>query len=143
MTKTKKVKAIVKLNIEAGKANPAPPVGPALGQHGVPIMDFCKAYNERTGNRQGEIVPVVITIFEDRSFEFVTKTPPTSSLILKKIGKEKGSGEPNKTKIGKLTKADLEEIAKKKMEDLNTSDIAKAMSTVAGTARNMGVEVSA
>jgi len=141
--KTKKIKALVKLNIEAGKANPAPPVGPALGQHGVPIMDFCKAYNEKTGDRQGEIVPVVITIFEDRSFEFITKTPPTSSLILKKIGKEKGSSEPNKTKIGKLTRADLEEIAKKKLADLNTDNIDKAVSIIAGTAKNMGVEVNA
>jgi len=140
MAKAKKIKALVKLNIEAGKANPAPPIGPALGQHGVPIMDFCKAYNEKTKERAGEIVPVLITIFEDRSFTFITKTPPTSSLILSKIGKEKGSGEPNKEKIGKLSKKDLEEIAQKKLEDLNTNDVKQAIKIIAGTAKSMGVE---
>ncbi len=143
MAKVKKIKALVKLNIEAGKATPAPPVGPALGQHGVPIMDFCKAYNEKTSDRQGEIVPVIITIYEDRSFDFVTKTPPTSSLILKKIGQAKGSGEPNKKKIGVISSADIEEIAKKKMPDLNTNSIESAIKTVAGTARQMGVDIKA
>jgi large subunit ribosomal protein L11 len=137
----KKVKAIVKLNIEAGKATPAPPIGPALGQHGVAIMDFCKAYNEKTKDKKGEIIPVVINIYEDRSFDFVTRTPPTSSLILKKLGVDKGSSEPNKQKIGKLSKADLREIAEKKISDLNTNDIAAAEKIVAGTAKNMGVDI--
>lgn len=138
---TKKIKAYVKLNIEAGKANPAPPIGPALGQHGVQIMDFCKEYNEKTKQRMGEIVPVIITIYEDRSFTFETKTPPTASLILKKLGKDKGSAEPNKKKIGKLSKADLIEIAEKKLPDLNTNSVDQAIRIVTGTAKNMGVEV--
>ena len=138
----KKIKAVVKLNIEGGKATPAPPIGPALGQHGVAIMDFCKAYNEKTKDRLGDIVPAVITIYEDRSFDFVTKTPPTSTLILKKLGVEKGSKEPSKQKIGTLSRSDLEEIANKKLDDLNTTDLEKAVKIVAGTARNMGVETA-
>lgn len=137
----KKVKAVVKLQIPAGKANPAPPVGPALGQHGVNIMEFCKSYNEKTTKQAGDIVPVEITIFEDRSFTFICKTPPTSTLILKAAKIEKGSGQPNKVKVGQLKKSQLIEIAKIKMPDLNAVDIDGAVRTVEGTARNMGIEV--
>lgn len=137
----KKIKALVKLNIEAGKANPAPPIGPALGQHGVAIMDFCRAYNEKTKDRVGEMIPAVITIFEDRSFTFILKTPPASFLILKKVGQEKGSSEPNKKKIGKITQKDLEEIAQIKLNDLNTTDLVQAKKIVAGTARSLGVDI--
>lgn len=137
----KEVIAQIKLQIEAGKASPAPPVGPALGQHGVNIMDFVKKFNDATKDRMGDIVPVVITVYADRSFDFITKTPPTSSLIKKMLGIEKGSSDPARQKVGKLTKEQLEEIAKIKLPDLNTNDLYKAMKTVAGTAINMGVEV--
>lgn len=139
----KKVKATVKLNIPAGQANPAPPVGPALGQHGVAIMDFCKAYNEKTKDMRGQIIPAVITIYEDRSFEFIIKSPPTSELLKKAAGVEKGSGEVPRTKVGKVTKAQIKEIAEKKMGDLaGASDIEAAMRIVEGTAKSMGIEVS-
>ncbi|MFH1453983.1 MAG: 50S ribosomal protein L11 [Armatimonadota bacterium] len=138
----KKVKAMVKLQIPAGKANPAPPVGPALGQYGLNIMDFCKKYNEKTAKMAGDIIPVEITIYEDRTFTYITKTPPTSSLLIKAAGIEKGSGEPNKTKVAKISKAKIREIAEKKMPDLNTTDIEAAMKSVEGTARNMGIEVT-
>jgi large subunit ribosomal protein L11 len=137
----KKIKALVKLAIPAGKATPAPPIGPALGQHGVPIMDFCKEFNAKTQKMGDDIIPVVLTVYEDRSFTFITKTPVTSHLIKKALKVQKGSGVPNKEKIGKLTKAQVEEIAKTKMEDLNTNNIEEAIKVVAGTARSMGVEV--
>ncbi|RLD17685.1 MAG: 50S ribosomal protein L11 [Caldiserica bacterium] len=138
----KKVKAQIKLQIPAGGANPAPPVGPALGQHGVNIMEFCKQFNERTKNEEpGMLIPVVITVYEDRSFTFITKVPPVSSLIKKAVGLAKASGEPNKNKVGKLTKKEIMEIAKKKMKDLNTTDLEAAMRMVEGTARSMGVEI--
>ena len=137
----KEVVAQIKLQIEAGKASPAPPVGPALGQHGVNIMDFVKKFNDVTKDRIGDIVPVVITVYADRSFDFITKTPPTSSLIKKSLGLEKGSSDPARQKVGKLTKEQIEEIAKIKLPDLNTNEIEKAMKTVAGTAINMGIEV--
>ncbi|HOJ49586.1 MAG TPA: 50S ribosomal protein L11 [Spirochaetota bacterium] len=137
----KKVKAVVKLQLPAGKANPAPPVGPALGQHGVNLMAFCKEYNAKTADKQGYVIPVVITVYEDRSFSFVTKTPPASDLIKKALGIEKGSSQPNKTKVGKLTKKQIEEIAKLKMPDLNANDLDAAVRIIRGTALNMGVEV--
>lgn len=137
----KKIKTIIKLNIKGAEANPAPPVGPALGQAGIGIMDFCKEFNERTKDKKGEICPAVITVYEDRTFTFILKTAPASSLILKAIGVEKGSKEPNKQKIGKLTKKQLEEIAQIKMIDLNARSIEAACKIVAGTARQMGVEV--
>jgi large subunit ribosomal protein L11 len=137
----KEVVAQIKLQIEAGKASPAPPVGPALGQHGVNIMDFVKKFNDVTKDRIGDIVPVIINVYSDRSFDFITKTPPASSLIKKALGLEKGSSDPARVKVGKLSKQQLEEIAKIKLPDLNTDDIEKAMKTVAGTAINMGVEV--
>lgn len=136
----KKVKTILKLNIQAGKANPAPPIGPALGQHGVAIMEFCKAYNEKTKSMQG-VIPAQITIYEDRSFTFVLKKPPVSEYIKKKINITKGSGEAGKTQVGKLTQKDLEDIAKEKMEDLNTSDLEAAKRIVAGSAKSMGVKI--
>lgn len=139
--KGKKIKAFVKLAIAAGKATPAPPVGPALGQHGVPIMDFCKEFNARTSKMGDSIIPVVLTVFEDRSFTFITKTPVTSHLIKKAIDIQKGSGVPNKEKVGKISKAKLQEIAEIKMPDLNTKDIKQAMKVIEGTARSMGVEV--
>lgn len=139
--KTKKIKAFVKLAILAGKATPAPPVGPALGQHGVPIMEFCKEFNARTSKMGDDIIPVVLTVYEDRSFTFITKTPVTSHLIKKAINIQKGSGVPNKEKVGKISKAKLEEIAKIKMSDLNTKDVKQALKVVEGTARSMGVEV--
>jgi len=139
--KGKKIKAFVKLAIAAGKATPAPPVGPALGQHGVPIMEFCKEFNARTSKMGDDIIPVVLTVFEDRTFTFVTKTPVTSHLIKKAISIQKGSGVPNKEKVGKISKAKLEEIAKIKMADLNTNDIKQALKVIEGTARSMGVEV--
>ena len=137
----KKVKAVVKLQIAAGKATPAPPVGPALGQHGVNIMAFCKDYNERTAQYAGSIIPVEITIFEDRSFTFVTKTPPASDLLKKALGAEKGSGVPNRQKVGTLPRAKIREIAQLKMKDLNANDIEAAVRIIEGTARSMGVEI--
>jgi large subunit ribosomal protein L11 len=137
----KKVIAIVKLQIPAGKATPAPPVGPALGQHGVNIMEFCKSYNERTAAMTGTIVPVEITVFADRTFTFVTKTPPASVLLRQAAGLEKGSGEPNKTKVGKVTRAQVREIAQTKLKDLNAHDVEAAMRMVEGTARSMGIQV--
>jgi large subunit ribosomal protein L11 len=137
----KKVKTIIKLNLPAGEATPAPPVGPALGQHGVPIMDFIKEYNGRTAKLKGQIIPAVITVYEDRSFTFITKLPPVAAMIKKKLGITKGSGKPNTEKVGKLTQQQVEEIAKEKMADLNVSDLEPAKNIVAGTARSMGVEV--
>jgi large subunit ribosomal protein L11 len=137
----KKVVAIVKLEINAGKANPAPPIGPALAQHGINLMQFCKDYNARTANRIGDIIPAEITIFSDQSFRFVLKTPPTASLIRKALGLEVGSGEPNRVKVGQLTQAQLREIAEVKMPDLNANDLEAAMLQVAGTARSMGVTI--
>ena len=131
----------IKLQIPAGSANPSPPVGPALGQHGVNIMEFCKAFNAKTQDQKGLIIPVVITVFADRSFEFITKTPPASVLLLKAAKLEKGSGEPNKEKVGKVTRAQVQEIAEMKMVDLNANDIENAMLQIEGTARSMGIEV--
>ncbi len=137
----KKIIKIVKVTAPAGKATPAPPLGPTLGQAGVNIGDFTKKFNEATKNMMGDMIPVVITVYEDRTYDFKLKTPPTSSLILKALGKEKGSGKPNTEKVGKLSKAQLKEIAEKKMPDLNANDVEAAMKIVAGTARQMGVEV--
>ncbi len=137
----KKVKAIVTLQIPAGKANPAPPIGPALAQHGVNLMGFVKEYNARTANRMGEIVPAEITIFQDGSFKFILKSPPTTFLIKKAVGIEKGAANPATEKVGKLTRGQLQEIAEQKMQDLNANDIEAAMRVIAGTARQMGVEV--
>jgi large subunit ribosomal protein L11 len=137
----KKVKTLIKLNLPAGEATPAPPVGPALGQHGVPIMEFIKEYNARTAKQKGQIIPAVITVFEDRSFTFITKLPPVAALIKKKINLAKGSDKPNMNKVGKMTRAQVEEIAKEKMEDLNATTVAAAANIVAGTARSMGVDV--
>ncbi|MBU1178280.1 50S ribosomal protein L11 [Patescibacteria group bacterium] len=137
----KKVKTIVKLQIPAGKANPAPPIGPALGQHGLNIQDFCGTFNEKTKDMGGDIVPVEITIYEDRSFDFICKTPPAAELLKKAAGLEKGSGEPNKTKVGKVTKQQVQEIAEKKMPDLNANDIEAAMKIIEGTAKHMGITV--
>lgn len=137
----KKLLTVVKLQIPAGKANPAPPVGPALGQHGVNIQGFCKEFNDRTKTMGDSIVPVEISIFDDRSFKFITKTPPASFLIRKALGIEKGSGVPNKEKVGTLTRAQLKEIATQKMPDLNANDVEAAMLIVAGTARSMGVNI--
>ena len=137
----KKVVALIKLAINAGKANPAPPIGPALGQHGVNIMAFCKEYNARTQEKVGLVVPVEISVFEDRSFTFILKTPPASVLI-KKAGIERGSGEPRTKKVGSITRAQLQEIAEAKMPDLNANDIEAAMNIVEGTARNMGVTIA-
>ncbi len=137
----KKVLTTVKLQIPAGKANPAPPVGPALGQHGVNIMEFCKAFNARTQNQEGMIIPVVITIYSDKSFTFITKTPPASVLLLKAAKVEKGSAVPNKVKVGTVTRKQVEEIAKTKLPDLNCVDMEAAIRIIEGTARNMGIEV--
>jgi len=137
----KKVVAVIKLALPAGKANPAPPVGPALGQHGVNIMMFCKEYNAKTADQAGMIVPVEISVYEDRSFTFILKTPPASRLIAKAAGVERGSGEPNRKKVGSITRVQLQEIAQTKMPDLNANDIEAAMKIVEGTARNMGVSV--
>ena len=141
MAKKKRVMALVKIQIPGGQANPAPPIGPALGQHGVNIMDFCKAFNEKTKETPGLIVPAIITIYQDRSFTFVLKTPPAAVLIKKAIGLAKGSGEPNKNKVGKISRADLEKIATTKMKDLNAADLDGAVAMIAGTARSMGVDV--
>ena len=138
----KKVKAIVKIQVEAGKATAAPPVGPALGQHGINMMAFIKEYNERTARYAGSIVPAVVTVFEDRSFTFVTKTPPAADLIRKAAGLEKGSANPKKEKAGTISRAKVEEIARTKMPDLNANDLAAAVKMVEGTARSMGVEVA-
>ncbi len=137
----KKVRAIVKLQIEAGKANPAPPVGPALGQHGVNIMAFCKDYNEKTASQAGTIVPVEITVFEDRSFTYVLKTPPVSELLKKALGVDKGSPTQKREKVGELPRDKIREIARIKLRDLNTTDVEAAMHMVEGTARSMGIEV--
>jgi len=137
----KKVVGKVKLQLPAGKATPAPPVGPALGQYGVNIMEFCKAYNAATAGQEGMIIPVEITIYEDRSFTFVTKTPPASDLLKKAAGVEKGSGEPNKVKVGKVKRSKVREIAELKMKDLNANDIEAAMRMIEGTARSMGIEI--
>lgn len=138
----KKIVGQVKLQIPGGAANPAPPVGPALGQQGVNIMEFCKAFNARTKESQGLIIPVVITVYSDRSFTFITKTPPAAVLIMKELGKDKGSSVPNKEKIGTLTKDQIKAIAEKKMTDLNAADVEAAMRTVMGTARSMGVNIA-
>ena len=137
----KKEIGFIKLQIPAGKANPAPPVGPALGQHGVNIMEFCKAFNAKTQEQMGKIIPVEITVYADRTFTFITKTPPASSLILEAVGINKGSGEPNREKVGSITSAQVREIAEIKMPDLNASDVDSAMNMVAGTARSMGIVV--
>ena len=137
----KKIKAMIKLQIEAGKANPAPPVGPALGQHGINIMAFCKDYNERTASQAGSIIPVEITVYEDRSFTFVTKTPPVADLLKKAAGIQKGASTTGRDKVGKITKEKLREIAQIKSKDLSAKDIEGAMRTVEGTARSMGIEV--
>jgi large subunit ribosomal protein L11 len=138
----KKVRAVIKLQIQAGKATPAQPVGPALGQHGINIMGFCKEYNERTANQAGSIVPVEITVYEDRSFTFITKTPPTSDLLKKAAGVDKGSSTPNKAKVGQITKAQLREIAQTKMKDLNATSLEGAERIVEGAARSMGITVA-
>ncbi len=137
----KKIKTIIKLNIKAGEATPAPPVGPALGQHGLPIMEFVKAFNDRTAQQKGAIIPAVITVYTDRTFSFITKKPPVAEMIKKAVGREKGSGKAGKEMIGTLTATLAQEIAKAKMEDLNTNDVEMATRIVAGTARSMGVEV--
>ncbi|NMB91929.1 50S ribosomal protein L11 [candidate division WWE3 bacterium] len=139
--KGKKVKAIVKLAVDAGKATPAPPIGPALGQHGVSIMDFCKEFNARTTKMEGNIIPVLLTVYEDRTFTFITKTPVSTHLIKKVLKLQKGSSTPNKEKVGKLTKAQVEEVAKQKMPDLNTKNLEEAVKIIEGTAKSMGIEV--
>src|SRR5438045_9718407 len=138
----KKVLTLIQLHIPGGQANPAPPVGPALGQHGVNIMEFCKAFNAETAQQQGRITPVEITVYEDRSFTFITKTPPAAVLIKEALSLEKGSAEPNREKVARITQDQLREIAEKKMKDLNANDIDAASKIIAGTARSMGVEVS-
>src|SRR6187401_3796153 len=139
MAPKKKVTGLIKLQIKAGAANPAPPIGPALGQHGVNIMEFCKAYNAQTESQRGNVIPVEITVYEDRSFTFITKTPPAAELIKKAAGLQKGSGVPHRDKVGKLTKDQVREIATTKLPDLNANDIEAAMKIVEGTARSMGV----
>jgi len=138
----KKITGYIKLQVPAGAANPSPPIGPALGQRGLNIMEFCKAFNAQTQDKKGYIIPVVITVYADRSFSFVTKTPPTPDLLKKAVGLEKGSGEPNRKKVGKVTQQQIEDIAKMKMPDLNTVDLAAAMRMVAGTAKSMGLEIA-
>lgn len=140
-TKGKKIKAVIKLTVPAGSANPAPPIGPALGQHGVPIMDFCNEFNDRTKDLKGDLIPVVLTVYEDRSFGFITKTPPAASLLLKAAGIKKGSAVPNREKVGRVTRTQLHEIAEKKMPDLNANDIEAAVKIIEGTAKNMGIEI--
>ena len=137
----RKVIGFIKLHVPGGQANPAPPVGPALGQHGVNIMEFCKQFNNKTSDKQGITIPVEITVYADRSFSFITKTPPAAVLIMRAIGIPKGSGEPNREKVGTINRAQLEEIAQTKMEDLNANDLAAAVNMIAGTARSMGVVV--
>jgi large subunit ribosomal protein L11 len=141
MPPKKKIAAVIKLQIQAGQATPAPPVGPALGQHGVNIMEFCKAYNAATESQRGNVIPVEITVYEDRSFTFVTKTPPAAKLLLKAAGIEKGSGEPHNTKVAKLSRAQVREIAQTKMVDLNANDLDAAEKIIAGTARQMGITI--
>ena len=141
MAPKKKVTGLIKLQIKAGEANPAPPVGPALGQHGVNIMDFCKAYNAATESQRGNVIPVEITVYEDRTFDFVTKTPPAARMILKAAGVEKGSGVPHTTKVANISKDQVREIAQTKMVDLNANDIDAAMKIIEGTARSMGITV--
>ena len=143
MAPKKKVTGLIKLQIKAGEANPAPPVGPALGQHGVNIMDFCKAYNAATESQRGNVIPVEITVYEDRSFDFVTKTPPAARMILKAAGVEKGSGVPHTNKVANISQDQVREIAQTKMVDLNANDINAAMKIIEGTARSMGITVSA
>ena len=138
----KKIRAVITLQIEAGKANPAPPVGPALGQHGINIMGFCKEYNERTASQAGLVIPAEITIYEDRSFTFITKMPPVSALLKKAAGLAKGSGEPNRNKVAKITQKQAEEVAKIKLPDLNANSLEAAVRMVRGTARSMGIEVA-
>jgi large subunit ribosomal protein L11 len=137
----KKIRAIVKLQIDAGKANPAPPVGPALAQHGINLMQFCKEYNARTAAQVGNIIPAEVTIYHDGSFNFVLKTPPTPDLLRKAVGVERGSGEPNREKVGRVTRDQVEEIARLKMKDLNAVDLEGAMRQIEGTARSMGVDI--
>lgn len=137
----KKIKTIIKLQIPAGQANPAPPVGPALGQHGLNIAEFCQKFNDKTKDKQGDIIPAEITVYEDRTYDFILKTPPAAELIKKITGVKKGSGKPLKEKVGKITRAQLEEIAKIKMPDLNTTDLDAACNIIAGTARQMGIEL--
>jgi large subunit ribosomal protein L11 len=137
----KKVKAVVKLQIEAGKANPAPPVGPALAQHGINLMQFCKEYNARTSSMMGNVIPAEVTIYQDGSFKFVLKTPPTADLLRKAAGVSRGSGEPNRNKVGRITRAQLREIAQTKMKDLNAVDLEGAMRQIEGTARSMGIQI--
>ena len=139
----KKVQALVKLQIRAGQATPAPPVGTALGQHGVNIMDFCRQYNEATQQLQGQVIPVELTIYDDRTFSFITKQPPAAELLKQAAGIEKGSGEPNRNKVARVTKDQVRQIAERKMVDLNATDIDAAMKVIEGTARSMGIEVSA
>jgi large subunit ribosomal protein L11 len=141
MAKAKKIEGFIKLQIQAAKANPSPPIGPALGQHGVNIMEFCKAFNAKTQDSAGSIIPVVITVYADRSFSFITKTPPVPSLIMGAIGIKKGSGEPNKDSVGTISLSQVEEIAKTKLPDLNTNKLDSAINMVKGTARSMGVKV--
>ena len=138
----KKVLTMIKLQVEAGKANPSPPIGPALGQHGVNIMDFCKAFNAKTANDEGMIIPVVITVYQDRSFTYITKTPPAAVLLKKAAKIAKGSGDPKRERVGQVTRQQVEEIAKIKMVDLNANDLDAACKIIAGTARSMGIEVS-
>jgi large subunit ribosomal protein L11 len=138
----KKVMAMIKLQVEAAKANPSPPIGPALGQHGVNIMDFCKAFNARTADDAGTITPVVITVYQDRSFTFITKTPPAAVLLKKAAKIAKGAGDPKRDRVGKVTRAQVEEIAKQKMVDLNANDLDAACNIIAGTARSMGIEIA-
>ncbi|MGD8970517.1 MAG: 50S ribosomal protein L11 [Desulfobacterales bacterium] len=138
----KKVMAMIKLQVEAGKANPSPPIGPALGQHGVNIMDFCKAFNARTADDAGTITPVVITVYKDRSFSFITKTPPAAVLLKKAAKIAKGAGDPKRDRVGKVTRAQVEEIAKQKMVDLNANDLDAACNIIEGTARSMGIEIA-
>ena len=142
MPPKKKISALIKLQINAGAATPAPPVGPALGQHGVNIMEFCKAYNAATESQRGNVIPVEISVYEDRSFTFVTKTPPAARLLLQAAGVDKGSGEPHKTKVAKVSTAQIREIAQTKMEDLNANDLDQASKIIAGTARSMGITIS-
>lgn len=139
---SKKIKAIIKLNLPAGEATPGPPAGPALGQHGLPIMEFINQYNEKTKEQKGSVIPAIITVYEDRTFTFITKLPPVSELIKKKLGLEKAAKQTKRETVGKLTKQDVEEIAKQKMPDLNTKDLNAAVNSVTGTAKSMGVEIT-